>query len=483
MTLKQATKNLLYRNPSKPLYWLVLGLLFKGIPFLIVILNHPYNEIAGFWGATQGDTSSYLAPVNNLLLHGSYMPDFRMPGYGAIYLAFRLVLNPVASCNCMIIVQWLLSGISVYYLALTARSIFKSDRIFYLTFYLYLVCTFSNFFDAYLCTESLCSSILIFSAHSLVKSITSNKQPYLLFAGFLFAVTAFLRPVFAGVILIIPILILLSNSTKKLKACLVFAMPFILLDGAWICRNYRVHKSFTPLTSTGAFYPNSSSSYLQPLFEFTQSWGGACKFNETPPDLNWFNYYYPGMKPIKTHDSLPEYIYTTAFNKDSLLLMRSMITALRNQGVDTLTKIAYQAHLRSSLNLYHRSFERENSFIYFIKAPLKIMGVFLYGPTTREFLERGMNVPILGRTIVIFNTILYFIILTEGIIGIGLIMKSRNRLNPIFWVIPLLPMYIILIHPFIFRFFDSRFLMPIWSFMIICTSYTIAKFFKPTFDE
>ena len=182
---KNILKKTFLKNPNSPAFWLLLGLLFKGTLFIATILNHPYTDIKGVWGAAWGDDTSYILPIENLLNHSMYSPDFRMPGYGAVYLLFRLIFPQAGACNALLIVQLILASVNVYYLALTAKNIFEKDSIFYLTFYLFLISSFSNFFDAYIASESLCTSFLIFSAYFFTRYFREEKSKYLFYAGVL----------------------------------------------------------------------------------------------------------------------------------------------------------------------------------------------------------------------------------------------------------------------------------------------------------
>lgn len=469
------------KNTTKPLFWLVLGFIFKGIPFLFVLLNHPYQDIKGIWGATQADDSSYLAPMDNLISHGIYNPDFRMPGYGAFYLLFRFVFSPEMACNALIILQVALASISVYYLALIAKNTFKSDACFYLTFYLFILCPYSNFFDAYIATESLCASLLIFGVYFFTQYFQSNKKRYLFIAGLLLTWVLFIRPVFGGVLLMYSLLIFLKKSTgfrTKIKPLFLFLIPFLLLEGLWVYRNYETHKKLIPFTATGAFYPNAANSYLKPLFDFTQSWGGACSLTNKPADINWFQYYYPGMPANLSYDSLPDDIYTSAFNKDSLLKLKGMIADLKKPMPDSAS---FQYKLRIKLFTYKESEKREKPFQYYVKTPLKMIPVMLFGPVARNYLERGRSVPVLGKPIVAFNYFMYLSILLLGLAGIILLTLKGIRQNASLLIVTLIPLYTILVHPVMFRFFDSRFLLPSFPFITVCSAYLIHLIYRRFF--
>lgn len=482
LNLKQTLKAFFFRRTDSPWFWLLFALAIKGTLFLAVILNHPYHDIPGIFVATMGDDSSYLNPIDNFLQHGSYQPDYRMPGYGIVYLFFRLFFAQAGACNALAILQLILTSIGVYCLALTAKNIFKKDSIFYLTFYVYLISSFSDFFDAYIGSEGLCIPVLILGIYFFTRFAQEQKSKYLFYSGLLITWTMFIRPIFGGLEVLCCLLIVLQKQLVfriRMRHVLIFLIPFILFEGAWIFRNFEVHKKLVPFNGTGSpFYPYAANSYIEPFFDFAQSWGGVCSFTDNPPDVNWFHYYYKGMPPIIRYDSLPDYIYTSAFNKDSLMYLRRMIVALQNPAIDSSTALTYQFLLKTKLKTYKLSVEREKPFRYFVLAPLKIMGVFLYGPETRLYLQRGKVFPGFGQVVVIFNNLIYLVILLLGLIGsILLIICDLKRMKYLL-IIPFIPFYTILMHTVIFRLHFNRYLMPAYPFIIICSAYIISLIYE-----
>lgn len=276
---------------------------------------------------------------------GHYMPDHRMPGYGIIFLLFRLLFSYNTTYNCIIIIQLFLSASSVYLMALIARFLLKSRRAFYLTFYLYLICTYSNYFDVCLGTECMCTTFLLFATWLLILYTSFRKNSYLFFSGLFLTWTIFLRPAFAPALLIFGLILLIffiKNKIKWLKPALIFMSTFILIDGAWTVRNQAVHHRIIPLTVDGVYYPYIDSSYMRPMFEFVETWGGASDIPDPNSAMSWFGgVLFPG-EPVPAHyDSVPDYIYNSTFNKDSLVKLRLMVhtfIAIQKPAADSLLK-------------------------------------------------------------------------------------------------------------------------------------------------
>ena len=198
------------------------------------------------------------------------------PGYGVIYLFFRQFFSYTGSYNCIVILQLIVASLSVYCMAMLTMLLLKSDLAFHLCFYIFLISTYSNYYDICLMTESLSSSFLVFGAWFFSRYFFSKKVKHLFFSGFFLTWLVFLRPAFAPVIIIFGfILFLCAIKNKELifKPIAFLVLPFLVFEGAWVSRNYSVHNKFIPLFN-GIYYPYIDTSYMKPMFIFVQSWGG-----------------------------------------------------------------------------------------------------------------------------------------------------------------------------------------------------------------
>jgi len=483
----QRFRTLFLKDPSKPLFWIVLGLLVKGLPFLFLLHSRPADsDIPGIWAGTFGDSHGYLDPIDNLLKNGSYSPEYRMPGYGFIYLLFRCFLPFDYSCNILIILQFILAGISVYYLALIAKTVFKSDKIFYVCFYLFLFSTYSNYFDGWIMTESFCNSALIFSVWFFVNYFQSAKVKNLLFSGMFLTWAVFLRPVFLPLFFVFILIVLVNtplstlNATgrwKKISLNLLFLIiPFLITEGSWVIRNYNKHQKMVFLL--GSPHPWAKTFYRFSLFNFINSWGGNYDLNDNAAPFHWFGYG-KQLSKIPYHDSLPTYIYTSQFNKDSLLLVKNRIIALNDSVLTPDENYKYQNEVKEKLDRYTLSIKEEKPVLYYIEAPFfHSLPNLLFGPGSKMYLKR-YNLPGKMRYISeIFFTLFYYIVTVFGAIGAFIILFQYFRKNNIALTIAFLPLYTIIIHGIFFRYTENRYLMPAWAFLILCTSYFIVLLSK-----
>lgn len=405
-----------------------------------------------------------------------------MPGYGFIYFLIRLLFSQKYSCDILIILQFFLAGLSVYYLAMIAKTIFKSDKIFYVCFYLFLVSTYSNFYDGWIMTESFCCSALIFCMWFFVKYFQSGSIMNILLSGVFATWTIFLRPIFLPVILFLIIILLFATKEESsifrngqrhrlLKSCIWLLVPFLLAESIWIIRNYQQHQKLIVLTSA-SLAPSAKNFYWPPLFRFIPSWGGSADLTDNHSPLLWFGFHVNGMpNPTDYHDSLPGYIYTSQFNRDSLLWLKNKITALNDSVLSPGQNYLYQTEVSEKLDKYTLSVKKENPLLYYIRGPLfHALPRFLFGPEIKLYMKRfQISGKISGLTENIF-TLFYYLAIAFGLAGMCMISYKgliRNRLS---LIIPIIPFYTIVVHVFIVRATSNRFLFPAWAFLLICAS-------------
>src|SRR5687768_17080948 len=93
--------------PENWMIWVTIALIVKTAFFLFKIFEAGIANLhyTGIFGVESGDTLSYIEPVDNLLVNGTYHDDHRMPGYGWLYFVFRLFLSQTCALNSILIVQ------------------------------------------------------------------------------------------------------------------------------------------------------------------------------------------------------------------------------------------------------------------------------------------------------------------------------------------------------------------------------------------
>ena len=468
--MKRSIGATLLPGKSKWAYWLSLAFISRLIFFLLVIHFSQYSHFPGFWGGLRGDSEGYLLPFENLIKTGSYTPDYRMPGFGVLYYPLILVFSKAIACNILIIIQLLLSSLSVYALALTVKKLFKSNTLFYLSFFIYTTSIFSSIQDPVLISESLTTSTLILSIYFFTRYFDEYKVKELIFSGTFLTWTTFLRPIFAPLFLVLFVLAIavLVRSKKRIISAFLFLLPIIITDGAWMVRNYIDYKKIAPLTKT-VYFPWIENSHLKSEIEFIQSWGGAIWFVDPKAEISWFNNNTPctfGTGAKSDSVPFPAYIYTSQFNADSLKVLKNMISGMTgNYGLSVQENADYQNIVIEKFNRYTLSERKENPYIYYIKSNEKRLNALLFNihPVTKLYIN---------NTISKFYNTYYYIILCLGFIGILLMLPLIFKLS-LSSIIPAIPVFTILIHAVVIRENENRYLIPAYPFIIICAGYCI----------
>ena len=149
-------------------FWLILALIVKAKWFVHGLFAFGGHDLQGFLGSFGGDTASYLQPLETWFETGHYLPDHRMPGLALVYLPLRMMMSSAGALNTMIIFQYLLAAVAVYYLAKSVYLVSGSKPLFYMVFYALLLSSYANLYDYFALPESFCVSATIFFFYFLV---------------------------------------------------------------------------------------------------------------------------------------------------------------------------------------------------------------------------------------------------------------------------------------------------------------------------
>lgn len=479
--MKIKISSLFLRKTENWIFWILLALLVKGLFFCFLLYtNTIQHTYPGFWGAIGADTHDYLAPIENLIIKGEYTPDHRMPGYGIIYLPILLFFSKTVALNFLITFQYLAAAVSVYLLALIAKHIFLSDKYFYVVYYLFLISVYSNFYDIFLLTESLTCSFLIFTNYFFIRAFLEKKNLCYFISGVFLTEVIFLRPVFFPLLFLYLIMIIWNNFPVRktvLSAILFFTIPLSIVELGWVLHNYKQHNRIQLLMDT--FLPGElNENYYKPSLEFCQSWGGNYIWWKEGNPIRWF-----GVGINETGDSLdslikkekikiPKDIYTSKFNTDSLMVLRNLISEIKKEEMysRSIEVEKKEKIVKLLFNKYTKSIKAEKSFIYNIKSRINYCKYyFLTTRSNNPFANSKNYFFLLLKKAEFFY---YGFILVSGIIGIILLIIEFLK-NRLILIVIGIPIYTILIHPFVLRLIENRYLMPSYPFLILSSGYCI----------
>ena len=461
--------------PHSIWFWLISSFIIKTI-FFIGDLHFNIEdeiEIPGFWSLWHGDSGSYIEPINSLINGTGYDPDYRMPGYGIVYLVFHLFLKEGYALNGVLLTQLFCTALSVYFLAKTSLLITKRKNVFYLTFYSYLFLIYSSVFDTFILSESLTTSTTIFLVYNLVKFYETRKDKHLIYSGILYTFIVFCKPVYLPLALIVGyvfLIILIKEKQSFVVLCkkgLIFLIPFLIAESAWVAKNYKEHGNLVFLFN-GYFYPFIEDGLEWDIFTVIWAQGESIAYwEENDAKILWF-YYNPDSlrKGIEPSKELPDYLYTKEYPRDSLIELAGLFykyRQLRKNSVDQSVLLPIKQRGATLAKNYIKSFKNEKPYYYHIHSRFKLIKEFFEEPFS--FFEWRYYSP-LKKLLVGIHFVSYWLVLIFGFCGFFYFFNQLFKWD-IKAIVVLTVAYTFLIFPIILRYCENRYLAPAFPFILM----------------
>lgn len=213
---------------------------------------------------SQVDTSSYLEPGRNLLLHGRFVADgvpdlLRTPGY-PLFLAVNSLPGPTAAALANVI----LSVISVLLVWKLGRAVFDDNRIALGAAWIFALEPISIAFSVVLMSEPLFLSLLLLSLERMLEFLRGLRLQVLAVAGLCLAAATFVRPVtyYLPIALALGLFVVLASVPVVGDLGLRWKAPAILLISvlpwlaAWQIRNWveTGYRGFSSITEVNFYY-------------------------------------------------------------------------------------------------------------------------------------------------------------------------------------------------------------------------------------
>ncbi|HYC86563.1 MAG TPA: hypothetical protein VEB86_15125 [Chryseosolibacter sp.] len=455
----------------------MISILLKAAMVAVFLPNiaEGFYEAAGrqVWVFKGGDTKTYFLPVENLLSRGAYAPDYRMPGYGIIYFGLRSVTPEPVAQNLLIMLQLATSALATFCLAKLLYLVTKRDLVFYVTFFLFGLSMKSTYWDLALLTESFALSTIIFAAYFFILWTETRKNRNIVLSGFFLTWLIFLRPAYLPVLLIVVAGVLLVGYRlhawpwkRTVLAAGIFLTPFIFFDGLWIVRNFQKYERIIPLTKT-IYYPELEQSYEGALMDFVIAYGGDRSFWNESGALRWFlpekKHRMFGILPPNLAPEPPDEIYTRAFNKDSLEVIRNEIAIIEAETTSAETAGKLTADVKRRLGVYKESIKRDKPQIYYITSRLKMIKRSLVHTWTEYLPNISLwDMDVRQKLLKVYNGSLYLSSIVLGFAGIVYFLIKRDlRIT----VLGGIGVFATLIYP-ILGHVEPRYYLPAYPFML-----------------
>ncbi len=420
-----------------------------------------------------GDTESYLLPVENYIEHGSYKPDYRLPGVGIPYWLFRSVMEPRASRDALVVFQWLLSGISVYLLALITLRWSGSMRAAWAVYGLFLLSAYSSWFDPAISSDSLSVTVLIIQVWVMQLAIDRQRTWLMVSAGLLMAWLVFLRPVDAA--LVLPAAYLVFRYWKGLgrfRTAMLFVLPFVLIDGAWTVRNYRVNGQFNPLTNEGVMPVYVTDGRWWEVMKFMQCWGGDYIWWNPGTTMRWFGVWKGGAAlddEGRKAQPPPPYAYVPAYNEDSLRSVADDVRLLANGTLSRSDSSIVAAGIATRLQRYSEAYKQGAPFNYHVMSRLRMLTNELAQNGTESLVIKPFSsMALWEKAWKLTQVALFLFSLVAGCAAMLFMRWLPQQEGTTFrqWV-PWFTAFTILIYPLVFRMCEWRYLVMVFPLLLM----------------
>ncbi|MBP7512964.1 MAG: hypothetical protein KA791_00350 [Flavobacteriales bacterium] len=452
---------------------ILIALVFRALYVFYHIRECTPDTRIGTFAIYTGDTESYLLPIENYIEHGDYKPDYRLPGVGVPYWVFRSVLAPEAARDALVIFQWLLSGISVYLLALITLRWTGSTRTSIIVYILFLLSAYSSWFDPAISSDSLSVTVLIFQVYVFQLAMERQRVGLVILAGLLLTWLVFLRPVSAALVPVAAFLVWRKwNGDRALRAAILFLVPFAVIDGAWAVRNLRVNGQLNPLTNEGVMPVYVTDGRWWEVMKFMQCYGGDYIWWNPGTTMRWFGVWKGGGAlddEGRKAEPPPPYAYVPAYDQDSLQLVANDVRLLATGTLSHTDSLVTAASIASRLQRYSEAYKKGAPFNYHVMSRLRMLKNEIGQNGTESLLLRPFGaLPAWEKGWKLLQVGLFLFSLVVGGLAMLLMRWVPGAEGTTFraWV-PWFTLFTILIYPFGFRMCEWRYLVMVFPLLLM----------------
>jgi hypothetical protein len=468
----------------------ILVLIFKLflLVFKVLFIKHGSPvELHGFWGIWGGDTNGYLNAFEDLRNKGEYLGGYRMPLYGFIYFIFRLVLSKIAALNALLLFQIVVAAFAVVYSGRIVYEVTRNKISGLLTTVIVCIAFQTLLYDWYLLPQSLVGSFLVFFAFHSIRYFKTLRTASLGKAVLFSFLIPFLYPVFVGVAFILFVGGLYFNWQNKLvflKRLFILLIPFIVVEGLWIYRNYVVFHKPHPLAATyNAFSSKPDNQFKHELFQFGIATGTDICAWQPNSEMRYFQHMKVSL-PNGTdgYDENAQFplslVSGTPITADSLADVKRRIAEVRHvDDVASFTDSLKIDTLEAELNRFTGYIRNDKPYEYWIGSRIRVMKQFFsYKGNDSVFFREGNNSAVI-KILKPYVQLLYCVFLFISLLfPVSILLNKNNRaLNCFLFCMQL---YVIFIFPVVFKVIEHRYFSSGFPFVVIAAMMTIYNFLK-----
>jgi hypothetical protein len=327
-------------------------------------------------------------------------------------------------------------------------------------------------FNAFILTESPTASFVVFAFWAVMRYIRSGGRWHLVFAGALLTWSYFMRPVLMP-IAVLSILAMCTLAWRRernqLGTLVLIWLPLVLAQGAWTLRNYIVKERIFLLTATSYYpwYPDGQIASWRFVGTF-----GAASAHYFFQGSSWANLRVP-LADV-SNVNFPEEIFTPDFNADSLIALRRYCGILEDPATPPERKHFVDSLLVARFDRYTASIKRHHPFMAYVGTPAMLARRHVLGSSGvyNLFILPFSQLGPAAKAIKLFGMAVYLTALYGSLLFLVL---AAVRRSTGYWVLSLMLVYGMLIHPVIMRHDDPRYLYVFYPLMCVCSAVLYAE--------
>lgn len=477
--------------PNCAYFWLAVVFVLRLIAAGVLFWLGEYSLSDGLLGNLATDSQDYLQTSHQLVKYGTYAKVAgipyagRTPGYDWVLVPLLFFFEETTALNITYLLQWGLATLATYALGLTAYRLFPQKRLFVAVIVSYSLNTFVAYYDWIILTESFAVSSLILGLYFL-----TGEQSWkaLVAASAFFTWAVFLRPYLLPLFFLLGIFLLWQYRRYWQQVILkgiAFASVFVVVETAWIVRNYLHFGRLIPLV-TDAHAGLGEGRFLA-LMEFVQAWGGDfVSWNPAAEMMLFVDVRTQQTVPNKYQrmEDLPDYVFTSAYNADSLRILKKWYHLADSAGVSpTLARYA-DSVAHAKLRAYRQAFIAEKPLHYYIIAPLRLLPKFLLHSGTYNLTPQTFAALSTEKQIVrILYSALYYFVWAGGLIGLLVCISANySQLSAKDLMLASMALYVVLLCPLVLRRIEYRHFVMSYPFLqiyaIVLAGYIYHLVFK-----
>jgi hypothetical protein len=456
------------------------------------VQNYPADQITERLFIIDGETISYYAPIESLAEGNGYsikeaisssnefliFPSTRrVPGIAVVYYPLLKIFEKDTARAMVVLVQFMVSTISVYLLGLLAFYLFQSIVAFGIVLLLYSLSSFVSIFDHYGISESFSISFLLIGFYFSFRAIQKLSIWNFFWAGIFLCWSTFIRPALGVSFPAIGLIFLIHFAKQKqvfslafLRSILLFALPLICCLSLWTARNHKVSGKIIPLEDN--VHETQMFAYdarLLSIWDLIGAWGGQI----TRWSPNSMGEYFLSRQYISHQKAFSERMLNSQCNSDSIRSLQDNYIKSYDRSIPFEQRLVLAHRVVEQAYRFRKTFIKEKPFQYYVVSPIAMTGKFLYFKTVSylPFPELA-KMKMYHKAIKVFYILFFNVILAFAVLGAFFVFRNGSWQAKLFMLYPFFYTFVMIV---IFIASEQRYVAPLYPIFVVYAGYGFAK--------